>query len=115
MALHLKHTLFEEQRMHQVFKPLILSNEIDMSYKPEKEVVTQMTEILKTVLYYSSLLTKQEKFETFYNVLKWLKYPEPIWPSHQWTRMQMNYIIKMKRLGRGIQFNQKRKGELGHE
>ncbi len=115
MALHLKDTLFQSQRYMQVVEPYLLSQEIDMRFKPEKEIVSQMTEVLKTVIYYTSLLTKQEKFEAFYNVIRSLGFPETTWPTHQWTRMQMNYITKMKRLGRGIQFNQKLKGELSLE
>lgn len=93
-------TLFDEQRKDQKKELWFFTQECGIHFDPELDIALQVTELLKTTIYYFKLFTKDEIITIFPQILKVLGFPEPTWPSEQWIRMQMNYIKKMKGVSR---------------
>lgn len=96
-------TLFDDLRKDEKSTLWKFSQEIDMDFKEDKDIVHQVTEVLRTTMHYFKLFTKDEIVDIFPRVLSALKFPDQCHPGEQWVRMQMNYIRKMKKLSRFYQ------------
>ncbi len=95
-------TLFDDQRYQQRRELGKFALEIGIKYNPDKEVVFQVTEVLKTMMYYFKLYTKKELVYYFPIILESLEFPDATWPSHQWTMMTMKYIRRMKQYSKYV-------------
>lgn len=100
-------TLFDDIRKDEKRTLWSFAKEIDMNFKEGKDIVNQVTEVLKTTMYYFKMFTQDEIVEIFPRVLSALNFPEACYPGEQWIRMQMNYIKKMKKLGRFYEMKRK--------